>query len=56
MRLFHVVWEIDIEADSPQNAAREALAIQRDLTSLAMVFDVTDFKGETTRVNLDEDE
>lgn len=40
MPLFRVTWEIDIEADSPEDAAREALRIQRDTESIATVFDV----------------
>jgi hypothetical protein len=35
-----VRWEIDIEADSPQQAAAQALAIQRDRHAIATVFDV----------------
>lgn len=37
---YRVAWEIDVEASSPQEAAWEALAIQRDRTSTATVFDV----------------
>ena len=35
-----VKWEIDIEADSAQEAAQKALEIQRDSGSEAVVFDV----------------
>jgi hypothetical protein len=35
-----VKWEIDIDADSPQQAAAQALAIQRDRHAIATVFDV----------------
>lgn len=35
-----VIWEIDIEADSPEEAAKEALLIQRDTHSIASVFTV----------------
>ena len=35
---YRVKWEIDIEADSPFAAAREALRIQRDTESTATVF------------------
>ena len=38
---FRVTWEIDIEAGSPLQAARQALAIQRDPLSTATAFDVT---------------
>ena len=37
-----VRWEIDITADSPREAAKEALEIQRDSQSIAMAFDVID--------------
>jgi hypothetical protein len=37
---YRVVWEIDIEADSPREAAAEALRIQRDPQSIATVFEV----------------
>lgn len=39
--LYRVSWSIDIEAESPLEATREALAIQRDPESIATVFDVT---------------
>ncbi len=39
-REFRVRWEIDLDADSPEDAARQALAIQRDLNSLATIFEV----------------
>jgi hypothetical protein len=35
-----VSWDIDIIADTPEEAALEALKIQRDRASLATVFDV----------------
>lgn len=37
---YRVTWTIDIEADSPVDAAQEALRIQRDKDSIATVFDV----------------
>ena len=52
-RQYQVRWEIDIEADTPQEAAEEALHIQRDADSIATVFDVTDAEtGETTNVDV----
>ena len=39
-REFRVRWEIDLDADSPEDAARQALAIQRDPNSLATIFEV----------------
>lgn len=35
---YKVVWEIDIDAKSPMEAAKEALRIQRDRDSIATVF------------------
>ena len=40
MTTYRVVWEIDIDADTPEEAARIALDIQRDPESLATVFRV----------------
>lgn len=51
MTAYRVTCIIDIEADSPEDAAREALRIQRDPASIATVFDVcrkADLHGETT--------
>ena len=37
---YHVEWAIDIDAETPELAARKALIIQRDPTSRATVFHV----------------
>jgi len=42
MTQYLVRWEIDIEADGPQEAAEKALAIYRNPDSIATVFDVYD--------------
>lgn len=42
MTEYTVSWEIDLDAESPLEAAREALAIHRDPESLATVFRVGD--------------
>jgi len=39
-REFRVRWEIELDADSPRDAARKALEIQRDPSSTATVFHV----------------
>jgi len=57
---FLVAWEIDIDADSPESAARRALEIQRDPESTAVVFDVMPIdeagvdpsKAQTVRIDL----
>ena len=38
MAEFRVKWEMDIEADSPREAAEKALKIHRDPDSIATVF------------------
>ena len=53
---YHVLWEIDLDADSPQEAAELALLIMLDSESTATTFDVTDEAGETTRVDLEDTE
>lgn len=52
MKSYRVIWEIDIEAESPEDAAREAMLIQHDPTSWASVFDVYDADGNQTQVDL----
>ena len=54
-KLYHVVWEIDIYAQSPRDAAKEAQTIQQDKDSIATVFDVTEEGGgKTVRIDLAE--
>ncbi len=54
IKSFFVTWEIDIDACSPEEAALEALKIQRDPESIATVFTVTndDDTLVVTRVDL----
>lgn len=49
---YRVAWVIDIPAGSPQEAAEKALEIQRDPESWATVFEVTDYRGKTTEIDL----
>lgn len=49
---YRVVWEIDIEAETPEEAARKALEIQRDHSSGATVFDCINMAGNMHRVDL----
>lgn len=51
-----VVWEIDVDADTPEAAAARALKIQRDRTSTATVFSVMDEKGVSHHIDLGGDE
>jgi len=46
MSEYRVVWEIDVDAESYEEAARIALEIHRDPDSIATVFGVTDDHGE----------
>jgi hypothetical protein len=46
-----VEWVIDIEADSPQEAAEKALETQRNEDSIAVVFTVTG--DDNVAVNVD---
>jgi hypothetical protein len=53
---FRVIWEIDIEADSPKEAAHEARAIQLTPGMSATVFDVWTYgAGKMHRIDLIED-
>jgi len=55
MATFRVVWEIDIDdADNPEEAARQTLAIQRNPDAIATVFTVIDVDtGAAWKVDLD---
>ncbi len=46
-----VCWEIEVDAKTPREAARKALAIQRDPESIATIFDVQ-HRGKMVRVDL----
>lgn len=48
MPTYHVTWEIDIEADSPEEAATVARYIQLDPENIATVFAVD--HGDTRTV------
>ena len=53
-----VCWEVNVDADSPREAAEIAEEIQHEQTISVVrgVFDVTGSDGETTRVDLAEEE
>ncbi len=54
-KLYRVVWENDIYAQSPREAAKEAQAIQQDKGAMATVFDVTEEDSDkTVRIDLAE--
>jgi hypothetical protein len=55
MAEYLVTWMIDVESDTAEDAAREALRIQRKPDSIATVFTVTDkTTGAATDVDLTE--
>jgi hypothetical protein len=45
MNAYRISWFIDVEAEDPLAAAREALAMQRDPESIATIFTVQDCGG-----------
>lgn len=45
MANYTVEWKIEVEADNPLDAARQALEIQRDKNSIATCFEVFDNDG-----------
>jgi hypothetical protein len=51
---YHVTWEIDLDADSPREAAERALAIHRNPESIATFFEVTDEAGTTERIDVED--
>jgi hypothetical protein len=51
---YHIIWEIDVYADSPREAAERALAIHRNPESIATFFEVTDEAGTTERIDLED--
>lgn len=52
MNHYLVTWEIELDAETPEEAARKALEIQRDPNSIATVFDVVDENAIATRVDI----
>lgn len=51
---YKVVWTIDVDADNPVAAAREAYGHMRRPGSLANVFEVIDNRGNIVQVDLQE--
>lgn len=54
--MYRVIWEIDIDAKTPVEAALKALSTQRDPDSSATAFAVKDRKGHVTQVDLSAEE
>ncbi len=55
MNHYCISWNIDIEAETPREAAEEALKVQRDPESMATVFEVRDKTGNITTIDLEEE-
>lgn len=55
MKTYRVEWTIDIDAKTPELAARQALKIQRDPSSWSTVFNVREFdsEGEAEEFDID---
>lgn len=52
MPTYKLVWEIEIDAETPLEAAGKALEYQRDPGGEATIFDVFGEDGEVTQVDL----
>ena len=50
---YQVTWTIDVEAESPGEAAKQALEMQRAADSTATVFEVKDARGNVEQVDLE---
>jgi hypothetical protein len=51
---YTVTWVIDLDAASPQEAAKKALEIQRDPDSIATIFEICPIDGTPIRIDLSE--
>ncbi len=56
MKTYLVQWSIDIEAETPREAAEKAREIQLDPESIATVFRVMDFESDKFGVRMIYDE
>ena len=52
MPQYHILWKIDLEAESPENAALQALGIHRDPESIATVFSI-EHQGVRTVIDVE---
>lgn len=51
MTFYAITWDIEIDADSPREAALKALEIQRDPNSTATVFSVYTEGGDFVQID-----
>jgi hypothetical protein len=52
MTSYRVQWEIDVDADTPEDAARQAFEMMRDPESIATVFSVRDAQGKSVCIDM----
>lgn len=50
---FRVTWAVDVWATSPEDAAKQALEVQRNPYGIAAIFDVCPIGSETNPVSID---
>lgn len=55
MPQYHVIWEMELDAESPEDAALQALGIHRDPESIATVFSV-EHGGVRTVIDVENEE
>lgn len=53
MPLFTCRWEVEIDADTPEEAAEQARVMQLDPENIATFFIVTDESGKAVHVDVD---
>ena len=53
MKGYTLYWKIEIDADSPREAARRARDIQLDPNNTATVFEVFEHDGDGEPINVD---
>ena len=56
MQHYRVTWGIDIDAETPRQAAEQALAIHRNPESIATIFDVWPDNDSPLRIDLSDTE
>ncbi len=49
---YHIIWRIDVEAESFEEAIQIALQIQRDPNSIATLFEVRDASGTIQELDM----
>ena len=55
MKNYCVTWELELDADSPEEAARLAWKFMRETDANCNCFTVCDDEGNVTRIDLEEE-